>query len=192
MSSDLGHVRAEVARLLAEGRRRAAENRIDAAADAIGDVPLRFSVMVQRPNETRVGELAARLRAGKPIGALRLKGIRRLAPTEVVWRGERMGQLPAHVSDMLRAMGPDAKRYVVHVLEISFDPDGALATFAIELERPERRVCSSCGAEHDEESINCESCRAKRKRKGDESLTYEAPPAPLAEALDELLRDDAD
>lgn len=191
MSGDLGQVRSEVARLLAEGRRRAAENRIDAAGEHLSDLPLRFSVIIQRPNETRVGDLAARLRDGKPIGRLTLRGIRRLAPTEVVWRSERIGQLPAHVSDLMRQMGADAKRYVVHVLEISYAPDGALASFAVELERPERRVCSSCGAEHDGESINCDACRAQRKRKGDESLTYEAPPAPLAEALDELLRDES-
>jgi len=190
MGSDLTHVRDEVARLLAEGRRRAAENRIDAAGERLSDLPLRFSVIVQRPNETRVGELAARLREGGAIGRLSLRGIRRLAPTEIVWRKERIGQLPSHVSDLLRQMGPEARRYAVHVLEIAYASDGSLASFAVELERPERRVCSSCGAEHDGESINCDACRAQRKRKGDESLTYEAPPAPLAEALDELLRDE--
>lgn len=97
---------------------------------------------------------------------------------------KRLGQLSTRDTEMLKGFGKDAKLYSPRLLMIHQGDDSSFDHVSIDMVRPEIRICSSCSERHTGESINCEKCRAGRKRIGEEKL--EPSPIELHESLDAL------
>lgn len=153
--------------------------------DAVPELPLRFSVILVRPERDALAELLRRMRkhAANPP-ELRLH--RASAELVEVRLGRmRIGDLPAQDAKLLKELGADAKLYRPQLIEIRNNERGKLDYVAIELVRPEIHYCSSCGAKHDGTHVNCEDCRRKRRKRGE--AIVDQPPVAFHEAIDAIV-----
>lgn len=158
--------------------------------DAVPELPLRFSVVLVRPDRELVAQIHRRL-VDKIEPKLCLQRTDEFSVQVVLADdGQRLGSLPAQDARLLADLqAPDAL-YHPQVLEIRYDDQGRFHRIAVELVRPELRYCSACGNKHSGPHINCADCRSKRRRKGAER--YESSPVNFHEALDTLAREPED
>lgn len=159
--------------------------------DSVPELPLRFSVVLVRPDRDVVSAIHRLINDGSEP-ELTLQREDNNLVLVMMTSGERVGNLPALDSRLLLEFGDDADLYRPQVLEIRYDDNGRFDYIAVELVRPEVRYCTSCGEKHDGPHANCAKCRGKRRRVGEE--VYEAPPINFHEALDVIVtdQDDAD
>lgn len=176
----------DVERLVREGETDAAEKAMRRATrDVLPDLPLRFTVRLRRVQPDAVARAMALLQAG---GALDLDmEYEKPGRLVVTTGGATLGTLPATARDLV-AQG--AGVYEAHPVSLAVS-DGS-ARMAIELVRREMRICSSCGSEHDSDTINCPTCRQRRRRKGEAEGTFEPPPVALQRALDAIVESSED
>ncbi|WP_217924677.1 hypothetical protein [Miltoncostaea oceani] len=136
----------EVEDLLREGRPRlATQALIDAFADCLPELPLRFSLLLVRVDEQTALEVAQGIRRGDKVSLTLTDGPREAL--SVYWGARRVGDLAASDRELVLEFGEHRALYTPRVLEILFRPGagGGLQTFAIELVRPEQRRCPRCG-----------------------------------------------
>ena len=130
--------------------------------DAVPDLPLRFSVVLVRPDRKAVTQLDRRLRdEDEPQMQLCRQDA---GAVEVTVDGQRIGDLPADDARLLAELDAAIDLYSPRVLEIRYTTRGRLDYIAVELVRPEVRLCSSCNLPHTGTHVNCDRCRAKRYR----------------------------
>lgn len=81
-------------------------------------------------------------------------------------RRKIIGFLPNEDSKYLRSFGATRKAYLPSFRELHNLSDESIAgtVVVVEFSRPELHICSSCGNEHFDETINCAECRASRRR----------------------------
>ena len=97
-----------------------------------------------------------------------------------------VGFLSDDVIEDLQSFGPARKEYSIYFRELhNLQSD---ASCVVEFVRPEMHICSSCGAEHFQETINCAECRSKRRRKNYdlEDAKEQAVTVPIAGALGQI------
>jgi len=155
--------------------------------DAVPDLPLRFSVILVRPDRKVITGLDKQLRdENEPEMCLQRVDLSTVT-VNLTEGGQRIGNLPADDARLLHELDADAALYRPQVLEIRYNARGRLDHIAVELVRPEVRLCSSCGEPHAGSHVNCDKCRSKRRPKGDER--YEASPVSFHDAIDEIARE---
>lgn len=164
--------------LLGAGRPRlAAQALVDAFDDCLPDLPLRFALVLIRVDERAASELRAALDTKVPYRLALGDGPRE--GISVFWGQRRVGDLSAEDSALVRDFGPQAALFSPRVLEILYRGD-ELATFAIELIRPEQRRCARCGQEV--AAADTHRCPAEETPDGGHTVK-------LQSALNSLLRD---
>ena len=134
--------------------------------DAVPELPLRFSVILVRPDREVVAEVDKLVREGTEV-KMQLERIDESLVQVVLADAQRVGNLPAEDARLLQDLGADADLYSPLVLEIRYNEKGRLDYIAVELVRPEVRYCSACSRQHSGPHVNCEECRAKRRPKGE-------------------------
>ncbi len=180
----------EISSLMADGRsRKAIDALLAGVEDVLPDLPLRFSLLLIRVDSEGIKDYIRQYRKTGSRPTLQLVKPKGSGQFVITWRKGRIGQLSSEDSDLLRSFGRRRRLYEPRVLEVTYSADKLkVETLAIELVRPEVRLCSSCGKQHTGIHLNCEECRGKRKRTGDEQDTFEVPPLGLAEAIDLFVR----
>lgn len=136
--------------------------------EAVPDLPLRFSVILVKPNKDLIEKVTKRMRKGGGAPKLSLVNTRDGDWEVRTSSGRRLGNLPSQDAKLLDDLGTDSRLYNPELLEIRSDDEDQFLHIAVELVRPEVRYCSSCGKEHQDDHVNCADCRSKRRRKGDE------------------------
>lgn len=138
--------------------------------ELVPGLPLRFSVVLDRPGEGVVLAIARSMQHGQAPPTLHLKARSKRHGGYYVASddGKRLGDLPARDAEFLRSIGEDASLYVPQLLEIRTREKGKLELIAVELVRPELHRCPVCGKDYDGEQPTCSECRRKR-RKAEES-----------------------
>jgi hypothetical protein len=159
--------------------------------DAVPELPLRFSVILDKPSAEAVTKMVQRSRQTGAPPELRFRRVsdRQVEVTALHARAA-LGVLPKQDAQLLSELGSEAKIYRPQLLEINNNSDGTLNYIAIEVVRPETRYCSSCGKKHAGEHINCDQCRQKRRRKGEE--TPEHTSLSFHEAVDAIISEHKD
>jgi hypothetical protein len=153
--------------------------------EAVPELPLRFSVILEDLNLENVYELLKMKRKDK-MPQLKLQIVKNRTAVQMV-RGRKLiiGFLPKRDSSLLDQLGDKAfKLYQPRILEAPRKDDGSLAYLAVELVRPESNICSSCGKKHSDPQANCSDCRKKRKKIGQTS--FEHTPISVQEAFEEV------
>jgi hypothetical protein len=153
--------------------------------DAVPDLPLRFSVILVRPDRDVIASLYKQLRDGDELEMC----LQRVSASEVtvnlVDGGQRIGDIPAADARLLHELDADSALYRPQVSEVRYTARGRFDYIAVELVRPEVKLCSSCGEPHTTPHVNCAKCRSERRPKGEES--YERAPLHLHDALDAVV-----
>lgn len=158
--------------------------------EAVPELPLRFSVILVKPDKDAIERVMKRIRSGKEGPKLKLVHSREGDWEVRTSSDKRLGSLPSQDGKLLDEFGADSRLYSPKLLEIRTDEEDNLSHMAVELVRPEVRYCSSCGKEHQDEHANCAECRSKRRRKGDElteqtSIGFHEAVDAIAEAPDD-------
>lgn len=171
-----GHI--ETAEEMARaGRPRLAAQAFDAAIrDCLPDLPLRFSLLLVRADDDQVESVAEAVYRQDDVSLRLADGPRGVL---AVFRGQvRLGDLSVRDDELVRGFGEEGiALYEPRILEILFREDGDLQSIAVELVRPEQRLCAACANPFAEHLLHCPHC-------GNEV----APPAVLADALDGIVR----
>lgn len=136
--------------------------------DAVPDLPLRFSVILVKPDKAAIERMIKRIRKDGLTPKLKLVHTRDGDWEVRTSSDRRLGSLPNQDGKLLDELGGDSRLYDPELLEIRTDDEDNFSHIAVELVRPEVRYCSSCGKEHQDDHANCAECRSKRRRKGDE------------------------
>jgi len=158
--------------------------------DAVPELPLRFSVILVRADRELVAWLHRQLvDHSEPEIALR-RSDESSVDVVIAATGQRLGSLPAQDARLLAELDAADDLYRPQVMEIRYDERGRFDHIAVELVRPQLRYCSACTKPHAGPYVNCDECRAKRRRKGEER--YEASPVAFHEALDAIAREPED
>jgi hypothetical protein len=191
MSSEGRRLADKVAEHLAGGEpERASRALARGWRDAVPELPLRFAVILTGLDAKAI---AAALRRSSNRGEpprLRLRRVEGRIEVLTIRGARPLGRLPEREVRMLDELGADAHLYRPQLLEVEHDPEGALVRVAVELVRPEMRICSSCGRKHSGDHVNCERCRRRRRRKGEES--FESSPLGFQEAVDQIVSSEGD
>lgn len=169
--------------LAREGRPRLAAAAFEEAMrDCLPDLPLRFSLLLVRPDEGQVEELAEAIYRQDEIGLRLAEGPRGVL---AVFRGPlRIGDLSVRDDELVRGFGAEGVAlYEPRILEILFLDDGALQSIAVELVRPEQRRCAGCGLTFTEHLPRCPHCGASEAQ-----ATGGQGRAAFADALDDIVR----
>ena len=87
-----------------------------------------------------------------------------------------IGFLPKEDAEYLHNLGPARKVYTPCFRELHNLEGNLEAIIVIEFIRPELRICSACGKEHFNETINCVECRSKRRRLQSDSEAVQEKP----------------
>lgn len=156
--------------------------------DLVPSLPLRFSVVLEKPGDKAVLAIARGMQHGQEPPSLLLKPRSKRHGGYYVASedGKRLGDLPVRDAEFLRSLGDEAELYSPHLLEIRTREKGKLELIAIELVRPELHNCSSCDKRHSGEHANCDECRSKRRPVERPRPDSEAATVPFHEALDAL------
>lgn len=171
----------------AEEMARAGRPRLAAAAfeeamrDCLPDLPLRFSLLLVRPDDDKVEELAEDVYRQDEVTLHMAEGPRGVLS---VYRGEiRLGDLSSRDDELVRGFGDEGRAlYEPRILEILFRDGGELQSVAVELVRPEQRLCGACGRTFSEHQARCPHCGAS------EAEATGKAPAALADALEDIVR----
>lgn len=158
--------------------------------EAVPELPLRFSVILVKPDKEAIERVIKRMRSGKDVPKLKLVHSRDGDWEIRTSSDKRLGNLPSQDGKLLDEFGSASRLYDPQLLEIRTDEEDNFSHMAVELVRPEVRYCSSCGKEHQDDHANCAQCRSKRRRKGDElteqtSVGFHEAVDAIAEAPDD-------
>jgi hypothetical protein len=160
--------------------------------EAVPELPHRIPALLVRVDPKAVNLVLARIRDDRQP-ELKVDGSFETGFCVRMSRGKktRIGDLSARDLETLRELGKKAlKVYKPQLLEVTRNEQGKVNTVAIELVRPEGRLCSSCGKPFYEDRTNCKNCRQKRKKLGEQS--YEHSPVAFHEAVEEMIKEDSD
>jgi hypothetical protein len=147
-------------------------------------LPLRHPFEIERLDNQGMRMLLERDAANEAVSLHLKRGVDRRMPAAVAVvassesKEEAIGFLSAEAQAVLERAGDYAELYSVKPLQLTGIGTGNLQ-FQMELVRPDLRQCSSCGALHADEHVNCEECRKKRRRK-QKTLEETAEVAPVA------------
>ena len=177
----------EALSLAAEGRVEAARRTIAAGLPAgLPELPLRFTVSLVHLADTQIKDLVDVRQAIGESPSLLLSRLSDGKGYGVRWFGGQLGRLSRQDIQTLNEFGAAVGWFSVRLTELHVAEDGRADHLEVELVRPELRVCSSCGRLHAGSEVNCDECRHLRRRKGEETTTYERPPVPLQRAIEAL------
>jgi len=160
--------------------------------ETVPALPLRFSVILVRLNRKSIKDVLRLWRKNKgQAPQLKLDWGEETVQVRMA-RGRKLvlGCLPASDAELLRDMGPKAQKlYRPQLLEVRRTETGEIDYVAVELVRPELRICSSCGKEHSGKHTNCEDCRKRRQRVGAERFEY--APVSFQEVVEQIAAEEA-
>lgn len=163
------------------GRPRLAAAAFDQAMrDCLPDLPLRFSLLLVRPDDDQVEEVAEAVYRQDEVTLRLAEGPRGVL---AVYRGTiRLGDLSVRDDELVRGFGAEGLAlYEPRILEILFREDGELQSVAVELVRPELRLCGGCGRTFTEHLPRCPHC-------GTSEAEAAVGRASLADALEDIVR----
>lgn len=150
--------------------------------DLVPDLPLRFSVVLEKSSPRVVRAIVTSLKRGNqpPALSLQARSERHGGYFITAEDGKHLGALPERDAKFLRSLGEHAALYTPKLLEIRS------GLIAIELVRPELRRCASCDSYHTGDNANCDDCRAKGRSDSPGKVESEIAPISFHEALDVL------
>jgi hypothetical protein len=160
--------------------------------DAVPELPLRFSVILVRPERSVVVAILHMMRNGQSAPQLGFVFDDGAVAVHRVDTTDRLGQLPTQDARLLSELGAGAELYTPHLLEIRTTSAGRLDYVAVELVRPEERSCLICGEPAQEGSETCALHARKRRLPARNVHQAEDFPVPFHEALDALANEAPD
>lgn len=173
--------------LVAQGRKRDADLALqEALRDSLPAMPLRFPLRLVRGNLDVARDLATALRAVGKQPRLRLVLTDTTPRYIVAWDKRGLGAVPARFAALLDSFGEDALMYEPRLHRISGMNAARDLVIAVELVRPEIRLCANCGERHSDPQLMCAKCRKERRKPKADAQIHEPSPDALQRAMERL------